>query len=166
MPTIGSIKRIVSRKGIVHTARPHTVVAAAAAEMTRHRVGCLVVVDAGGGVLGIITERDILKEVVAKSIGPDVIKVAQIMTTPVVTCTMDTDIRKAEKMMARHETRHLPIVEKGNLVGMLSSRDIMAEELQATQTVVRKQSQVLHELESSYPGITNLQTDQTGRIRI
>ena len=88
------------------------------------------------------------------------------MTRKVVTCTMQTLVKQAEKMMARHGTRHLPILDDERLVGMVSSRDIMAHQLSTTRTLVRKQTQVLQDLETSYPGITQLQTDDGGRIRI
>jgi len=161
-----TIERIVKRDGVIHTIEPQQTIAVAAATMTRHSVGCLVVVDSEDRVVGILTERDVLREVVTQAIDPNCVLVAGVMTRKVVTCTMQTLVRSAEKMMARHGTRHLPILDDERLVGMVSSRDIMAHQLSATRTLVRRQTQVLQDLESSYPGITQLQTDDGGRIRI
>lgn len=166
MPDNDTIEQIVKRDGVVHTVDPRQDIAAAAAIMMRHGVGCLVVVGPDGAVAGILTERDILREVVAQAIDPNCVLVANVMTRKVVTCTMQTEVRQAEKMMARHGTRHLPILDDGRLLGMVSSRDIMAHQLSATRTLVRRQTQVLQDLESSHPGITHLQTDDGGRICI
>ena len=166
MSNVKRIERIVKRDGKVHTVKSQATVATAAKEMRKYHVGCLIVVDKSGGVVGIVTERDIIDKVVAKTSDPLSICVSAIMTPKVISCSMQTEIPKARKLMARHGTRHLPIIEGTAAVGMISSRDIMAHELSATRAIVRKQSQVLTELEQSHPGITKLQKDSGGRIVI
>ena len=68
--------------------------------------------------------------------------------------------------MAKHGIRHLPIVDDGVAVGMISSRDILAQELEASKAVIQHQSAVLKELERTHPGITKLQVSASGRIVI
>ena len=159
MQTVSNIEQVANRGGVVYTVRPEMTVAAAAAAMAHRNVGCLVVVDETKAVLGILTEPDILKEVVARSADPYAMPVSRIMTRPAVACDMQTDIRQAEQLMANHNTQHLPIVEDGVLLGMISSVDIVAEDLSATQELARRQSQVLQDLETTYPGITRMQID-------
>ncbi len=94
----------------------------AAELMWREQTGSLVIVDAGK-IVGIITERDVLRTVAA---GKDLasITVGDVMTSDVITTTPHTPLRDAARTMARHWIRHLPVVEDGRLVGMISQRDI------------------------------------------
>ena len=114
--------------------------------------------------MGIVTERDIIRGVVAKSIDPAATKVEQIMTQHVISCKLDTSAAKAQKIMAEHGIRHLPIVEDGIPVGMISSRDVLAHQLSATLTMATRQLQILQDLEEAHPGITSLKKDAGGRI--
>jgi signal-transduction protein with cAMP-binding, CBS, and nucleotidyltransferase domain len=150
----------------VLTVEEQTTVAEAAQAMQRHQVGCLVAVDSENKIVGILTERDIINEVVARSVDPDKVPICEIMTTEVVCCDTHTTVTKAQEIMARHSIRHLPIVQGGTPVGMISIRDILAHQLSAVQAIVRRQSRVLQHLETQHPGITQLQTDRAGRIVI
>ena len=80
-------------------------IAEAAREMTRRQIGCLVVVEPGGGVAGILTERDIIINVIARGLAPESTTVAAAMTKTVVTCNAQTSIRQARRTMARLEKR-------------------------------------------------------------
>lgn len=97
-------------------------ITAAAAKMSRHRIGCLVVVDRDGRLAGILSERDIVKQV--KAVRP-ARQVGQIMTRRVVTCPPGTSMSIAGDLMTRHRIRHLPVVQDGRAVGMISSREVM-----------------------------------------
>lgn len=100
-----------------------TVSLAGAAElMWREQTGSLVIVEAGK-IVGIITERDVLRTVAA---GKDLttITVGAVMSPEVVTTTSGAPLRDAARTMARHWIRHLPVVDGGTLVGMISQRDI------------------------------------------
>ena len=134
--------------------------------MRDHNVGCLVVVDEMRRVVGILSERDLVTKVVAEMTNTFSVNVSAIMTPNVISCTMQTEIEHASRLMSRHRMRHLPIIEDGVPVGMISSRDIMAHELSATRKVVREQSHLLRDLESINPGITHLERDSAGRIVI
>lgn len=95
----------------------------AARLMWHEQTGSLVVLD-GGDLVGIITERDILKAS-AHGVAMDALTVGEAMTTEVVTTTADTSIRDAARLMAQHWIRHLPVVDDDKVVGMLSQRDVM-----------------------------------------
>jgi len=95
---------------------------AAARKMWEQQTGSLLVMD-GTGVIGIITERDILKAV-ATGISLKGTTVVEVMARDVITAHAGTSLREAAKLMTQHWIRHLPVVENGKLVGILSQRDL------------------------------------------
>ena len=97
--------------------------------MSASKVGCLVVSEEDGRFAGIITERDIVDGVLASCLDPDSTTVGQIMTAQVVCCSAETPTSEARRMMAENGIRHLPVVQDGVVVGMLSARDLMARQL-------------------------------------
>ncbi len=104
-------------------------VKSAAAKMSENKIGCLIVNDRNGKFAGIITERDIVSRAVAPSIDLDQITVTEIMTPEIVSCPVGTPANKAREIMAAHHIRHLPVIDNGNVVEILSARDIMGKQL-------------------------------------
>ena len=101
----------------------------AAMRMFSHNVGCLIVTDDQGKFIGLVTERDIARHM---ALSPDSgvgTMVSQIMTNHIVSCPPGIGTGEARKIMAEHRIRHLPIVENGVVVGILSARDIMGQQL-------------------------------------
>lgn len=104
----------------------------AAHEMNRHRIGALVV-ENNGQVVGIFTERDLLRRVVAENRNPQETRVDEVMTVDVVCCSPDTTAEEARTAMRERRIRHLPVADHdGRLVGLVSIGDLNAE-LQASQ---------------------------------
>jgi CBS domain-containing protein len=95
----------------------------AAQLMAKHRVGSAVVQDAEQ-LIGILTERDVLNAV-ASGTAPDQVSVQEIMTADVVTVGPDWDLVEAAGEMARRRIRHLVVYEGGQLLGVLSVRDVL-----------------------------------------
>jgi len=95
----------------------------AAQLMWHEQTGSLVVLD-GTRLVGIITERDILRAV-AQHVDIDGLTVGEAMTAEVFTTTADASLYDASRLMAQHWIRHLPVVGDGEVVGMLSQRDVM-----------------------------------------
>jgi CBS domain-containing protein len=91
--------------------------------MAKHRVGSAVVQDAEM-LVGILTERDVLNAVAAAS-DPERVNVEDIMTSDVVTVGPDWDLVEAARVMARRRIRHLVVYEGGQLLGVLSVRDVL-----------------------------------------
>jgi len=91
--------------------------------MAKHGVGSAVVQDAEM-LVGILTERDVLTAV-ASSDDPEVVSVEQIMTADVVTVGPDWDLVEAARVMASRRIRHLVVYEGGQLLGVLSVRDVL-----------------------------------------
>ncbi|MCA1834678.1 MAG: CBS domain-containing protein [Actinomycetota bacterium] len=97
-------------------------VAEASRKMHEQQTGSLLVMD-GKSLIGIITERDILK-VVARGLDPNTTPIKEVMTTDVVTIEPDTRLKEAAKLMASKWIRHLPVCEGTNVVGIISQRDL------------------------------------------
>jgi CBS domain-containing protein len=97
----------------------------AAANMDMKDLGAVIVTNKAGKSIGIITERDIVKRVVAKNLMPDTVKAKEIMTTPLVTIEPEAAITDAARRMTRLDIRRLGVIYKGNLVGIISSKDIL-----------------------------------------
>jgi CBS domain-containing protein len=106
------------------TIDPSMNVAESAKLMRAVDVGSLMVVEKGK-IIGIITEGDILNKVVAKDKKPSEIKVRDVMSRPVVCIEPDMDIVEAAKKMAKLKIRRLPVIEKGEIIGIVSERDII-----------------------------------------
>jgi CBS domain-containing protein len=119
--------RLIYRPRVVVAAAGDEVLADAAARMHDHRVGSLAVL-AGGELVGIFTERD-LARAIAWGADPKVTRVAEYMTTEPVSVGLDTDVREVALAMLELECRHLPVVEAGAVVGMVSIRDLLGDVL-------------------------------------
>jgi len=93
--------------------------------MDNNDLGCVIVTNSAGNSIGIITERDLVIRVLAKNLKPDAVKAKEIMTTPLVTIEPDATITEAARRMNRLDIRRLGVIYKGNLVGVISSKDIL-----------------------------------------
>jgi CBS domain-containing protein len=162
----GSQLRIMDVTSEVYRTDESTTIAEAAELMQKRCVGCLLVTDDRQLLVGIVTERDLLVKVLARRRDPDRTLVGEVMTRRLVTCSVETSLADAQKAMAQHRVRHLPIVDGDAAIGMISSRDLLEHQLSAVEELARKQSKVLNKLEDLYPGITQVEMDPTGRIVI
>ena len=74
---------------------------------------------------GIFSERDILKKIVSKGVSPKRAKVAEYMTSPIITIDAEKQVTEAMKIVTEHHIKRLPVASEGKIVGMLSARSIM-----------------------------------------
>lgn len=94
--------------------------------MNDHCIGALLVTR-GGSLLGIFTERDVLRRVVADGLSPDTTPVCEVMTRDVLCCPPEASIEEVADLMRRRRVRHVPIVDSGDrLVGLVSIGDLNA----------------------------------------
>lgn len=127
---MANVRDLLARKGShVFTVGKHASALDAALLMNEHRIGSLVVVEDGGRVIGMFTERDVLHRIVAEQRVPKATLVAEVMTTEVACCTPDTTIAEARGAMKNRRIRHLPVVDgEQQLLGMISIGDLNAYE--------------------------------------
>jgi len=93
--------------------------------MSDNKFGCAIVTNKDGKPLGIITERDLVSRVLAKNLKPEGIKAKEVMTSPLATIDPDATISDAARRMSRLDVRRLGVLYKGDLVGLISSKDIL-----------------------------------------
>jgi len=110
----------------VRTISPDSSVKEASAMMSKCSIGSLVAVDAQKRVAGIVTERDIISQVNAKDRLSSRVRVKEIMTSKVITIDANALIDDAVYLMIKHKIKKLPVLEDNNLVGIITSTDIMA----------------------------------------
>ncbi len=121
-----SVGEIIRTKGNdVLTSLPETSVVDVARMMTDRRVGLVVVVSEGGRVLGVISERDIVRAVAINQDHIADLVVEDLYTSDVQTCLPSDDARETMRLMHDGRFRHMPVVEHGNLKGLVSLGDIL-----------------------------------------
>ncbi|TAN64500.1 MAG: CBS domain-containing protein [Magnetospirillum sp.] len=119
----------------VYSVHPHQSVADAADVLATNRIG-VVLVRHRGEVVGILSERDIIRAVTEHKTATLTMQVRNFMSSPVQTCTPRDTVATAMETMNRRCIRHLPVVHLGSLVGMLSITDIVKYRLSEKQKEV------------------------------
>lgn len=118
------VSAILDRKGRnVFSVAPDITVAEAVAEMNLHRIGSVLVID-GGRLVGIFTERDVLRRIVGPGLDPHSVLVEKVMTTNVTTISPEATIEETMALFTEKRFRHLPVMEHGELAGTISIGDI------------------------------------------
>ncbi|MBI2647623.1 CBS domain-containing protein [Candidatus Woesearchaeota archaeon] len=116
---------------------PKTTLLECAKVMAKNHVGALVIKEDQKSK-GLITEQDIVRKVIVKGINPLTKKVRDFMETKLITINSDDDIYNALIIMRDHNIRHLPVVEKGEMIGLLTLKDILKIEPQLFELLVEK----------------------------
>jgi len=122
--------------------------------MDKNDVGSIIVTNKEGKPVGIITERDLVRRVLAKSTQAGRIKAKNIMTTPLLTIDPDETLAEAARKMSRLNVRRMGVIYKGNLLGFVSSRDIlsvMPELLETIQERAKIEKEPIPEEEAPEP---------------
>ncbi len=124
-----TLRQVVQGQTVV-SAPADTTVRAAAITMARHKIGAILVVDDQGRLAGLFTERDVLNRVVAQGLDPDSTQLSTVMTAELQTASPDKPLAHALHMMFEGGFRHVPVVEDGRPVGMVSARNALGLEIQ------------------------------------
>lgn len=120
---IRDILRIKKTK--LASALPESSIKVAIDLLSDRNIGALPVCDASDKVVGILSERDIVRWLSKNVLNFENVKISSMMTTNVVTCTEDYELVDVMTMMNERGIRHMPVVSDGKLIAMVSSRDIM-----------------------------------------
>lgn len=131
------VKAILKRKGDkVTVIAPETTVGETAQILKREGIGALVVCDAAGDILGIVSERDIVGALgdVNRRDGLLEVQVSALMTRDVVTCAPADRVNTCMQLMTKHHIRHIPVTEDGAMVGIVSIGDIVKSRLEELES--------------------------------
>jgi CBS domain-containing protein len=135
------VSEILRTKGDrVATVEPELSVRSAVERMTMHSIGALVVVDHSGAIVGLISERDVMRALTTADASALARLVRDVMTTDVVTCSPEDRLGELMAVMTRRRIRHLPVLDGGRLVGIVSIGDLVKgrlEELELESRVLR-----------------------------
>lgn len=132
------IKSLLDKKSHeCHTISPDATMAAAVSKMMQHYIGSLVVVDAENKPISIVTERDVMFTIHHHGCDIRTTKVSEIMGSKLITCDQTDTIKDAMALMfdnaTGHRIRHLPVVEDGKLIGMVSNGDLLLSIVEETE---------------------------------
>ncbi|MGH8171044.1 MAG: CBS domain-containing protein [Steroidobacteraceae bacterium] len=136
-----AVRHLLDRKGrALFTIEPEDPVLEAIRMMADHHVGALLVMR-GSELAGIVSERDYARKVVLLGRSSAETPVWQIMTSPVITVSLQTPVQDCMRLMTERRIRHLPVMEGGRAVGMISIGDLV-------KAVMEEQQQTIEQLES------------------
>jgi CBS domain-containing protein len=134
------VRDVLAHKGRqIYGINPDATVFDAIANMAEKEIGALLVLRAGRPV-GIISERDYTRNVILKDRSSKQTRVADIMTSELVTVTSEEHIDECVTLMKRHHIRHLPVVDESQVVGVLSLRDLF-------DAIISEQAHTIEHLE-------------------
>ncbi|KQP06102.1 MAG: CBS domain-containing protein [Methylobacterium sp.] len=129
-----TVARILAEKGrSVVTVEPQRTLDEAIHLLAEKRIGAVVVSDAEGAVLGILSERDIMRALARQGAGALDALVSEHMTATVVTCARDTTVEDVMHLMTDGRFRHVPVLEDGRLAGLISIGDVVKRRIAAVE---------------------------------
>jgi CBS domain-containing protein len=136
------VSSILKAKGAhVETTRPDTTVYTVVWELKLKGIGALVLSEDGKTVLGLISERDIVRGLTEHGSKLLTLPVSEVLTPPVVTCTPEESITAVMARMTNHRVRHLPVLDGGRLCGIVSIGDVVKyrlDELELEANILRE----------------------------
>ena len=142
-----SLKTILAAKGgNIICIEPTADLAAAAKLLTTHRIGALVVLDAGGRLVGILSERDIVRTMGNGGIAALQLPVAQVMTRNVSTCDVNDSISSVMDRMTKGKFRHMPVFDKDRLAGLVSIGDALKWQIETIRERIHQLELCIAEL--------------------
>ncbi len=136
--------RSVLRSRRVISVSPTASVHDAAVTMTQGRVGAIPVLD-GERLVGIFSERDLMTRVVVRGLDARTTAVSEVMTSEVTIASLEEHVDACLEKMRRVGCRHLPVIEEGHVVGVLSMRDLLRDEIEEQDHEIRDLRAYLHQ---------------------
>lgn len=121
-----TVSALLHKKGRhVSTARTTETVATALGKLAEERIGALVVLDRWGKLAGMFSERDVIRALAQHGAAALDFEVHELMTPDVTTCAPSDRLEAVMQVMTTHRIRHLPVMEAGKLVGLISIGDLV-----------------------------------------
>ena len=143
MATVNDILTIKGHEGV--TVPPESTVVEASRLMNQAGIGGVVVV-ASDQIVGIFTERDVLRRVVAEQRDPATTPVSDVMTPDVVTVQPDIPLAGCSSLVTARQIRHIPVVDDQGMCGIITSGDILAHQVREQQDTIDYLNQYVHDI--------------------
>ena len=137
--------RDIMRYGFLFTVQRATTVADAVRAMAAHNVGIVSVLE-GDKLVGVFSERDVVRRVVDRGLDPARTPVGDVMTTELVVADADEDYQSAMRKMDQANIRHLLVVSEGRILSMISIRDLMRVHMDAQGEEIRYLREYLYQV--------------------
>ncbi len=137
--------RDLMRPGFLFVVQRNATVTEAVRMMATHNVGIVNVLD-GDRLVGVFSERDVVRRVVDRGLDPARTSVGDVMTADLVVADADEDYQSAMRKMDQANIRHLPVVSEGGLLSMISIRDLMRVDIQDKGEEIRYLHQYLYQV--------------------
>lgn len=142
---MGKVKHILQNKGNkIFAVDPSVMVYEAIEVMCEKNIGGLLIVE-DNRLVGIFTERDYARKIILKGKSSKETPIRDIMTTNLITVDSETSIEECMQVMVSCKIRHLPVVDNGDLVGIISIGDVV-------RSVIDEQKVIIHQLETYITG--------------
>ena len=122
---------------VVHAIGPNDMVYTAVKQMAEHGIGALLVME-GEQIVGIVTERDYARKIVLADRSSKETPVSVIMTTPVLCVGPRQTTEECMALMTEHRLRHLPVLDNGRLIGLVSIGDLVKDIISEQQFIIRQ----------------------------
>ena len=143
---MATVQDILAKKGnaVVSLVADESVLNAARI-MNERGIGGVVVTE-NDDTVGMFTERDILRRIVAEQRDPGGTHLREVMTTPVVNCRPDTELGALMALMTEKRIRHLPVVDESGLCGIVTSGDILAYQVREQEYTIEHLNRYVHDM--------------------
>jgi CBS domain-containing protein len=142
MATAGQL--LQRKPQVLYSIEPEAPVLEAIALMAQHGIGALLVMQ-NEKPTGVISERDYARKVILMGRSSSETPVWQIMSSPVLTVTPDQSVRECMQIMTERRVRHLPVVQDGRVLGMLSIGDLVRAVVEEQQQTIEQLEQYIHQ---------------------
>jgi CBS domain-containing protein len=136
MKTLQQLLDLKKHKDIISIA-PHRPVFDALVVLAEYRIGALVVLE-GDKLVGIFSERDYAREIILKGKSSKTTPISEVMSTNLTTTKPNDTVEQAMSIMSEKRIRHLPVLENGKVVGMLSIGDLVKETIDYQQRLIKQ----------------------------
>jgi len=140
MPTIKAI--LASQRPLYHVSAD-SLVLDAVKKMVEHNVGALPVLD-GDRLVGVFSERDLMRQVIVRGLDPSKVKVASVMSANLITADINDDHKTCLQKMRNGKCRHLPVIDQNKLVAFLSARDLMNAEVEGKDIEIKSLTDMIY----------------------
>ncbi len=139
-----TVRHLLSRKpSTLFTVAEEDSVLQAIRSMAEHRIGALLVMR-GEALAGIVSERDYARKVILLGRSSAETPVSRIMSSPVVTVSPDTSVQQCMTLVTEKRIRHLPVVEAGRVIGIISIGDLVKSLIEEQQRTIEQLESYIH----------------------